>query len=109
MGKNMELGVIILLSAAAVTLLYLFFYALFSAFAKSEIEHSREVKRRGQTFEIYASAESLEYYVRMAMAAEPKTKIIVNIERGGADSEEQEFIASRLARRAGNLKIRYIN
>ncbi len=105
----MELGIIILLSAAAVIFLYLIFYVLFSSFARNEIAHSREVKRRERTFEIYASAGSLEYYVRMAMAAEPKTKIIVNIDRGGADAEEQEFIASRLARRAGNLKIRYID
>lgn len=105
----MELGVIIALSAVTVMCLYFVFYALFLNFAKNEIAKSREVRRREQTFEIYANAESLEFYIRMAMAAEPKTKIIVNINTNCAEAGELEFIAAKFAHKAGNLKIRYIN
>lgn len=105
----MELCAVIFFSAFAVMCVYCIFRALFSAFARREIAKSRVVRKHNGTFRIYADAQSLEYYIRMASAVKPEMDIIVNIDQRRADAKEQEFIAQRLARRARSLKIYYTN
>ncbi|MBO5023240.1 MAG: hypothetical protein J6D11_02885 [Clostridia bacterium] len=96
-------------SAAVLALAYFAFRALFSAFAKSEVRKSDKVKKKAGTLQIYANAESLEYYIRMSLYAEPRTAVIVNIDKNSAEAEELAYIASVFARRTKNLKINYIN
>lgn len=105
----MNLCAVIFFSAFAVMCVYFIFRALFSAFACREIAKSKVVRKRKGTFQIYADANDLEYYIRMASAVKPELDIIVNIDRRRADAKEQEFIAQRLSRRARKLEIHYTN
>lgn len=105
----MNLCAVIFFSAFAVVCVYFIFRALFSAFARREIAKSKVVRKRKDTFQIYADANSLEYYIRMASAVKPEMNIIVNIDQRLSDAKEQEFIAQRLSHRASRLKIHYTN
>lgn len=104
----MELFVIILVSALALVFLYVIYKKLFFDFAKKEIEKSSVIKRKDDTFVIYANKESLEYYIRMARGLGRKTKVIINIEKNSADTEELTYIARVCSGRAGNITIHYI-
>jgi hypothetical protein len=96
-------------STAVFAFLYLALRFIFSSFAKREIEKSGKVKRKGGTLDIYADAESLEYYIRMALLADPCATIIVNIDKSSSEAEELEYIAALFARRTRGLKIHYIS
>ncbi len=95
--------------ALAVMFMYLLFRALFAAFAGREVRKSDKVKRKAGTLQIYANAESLEYYIRMSLSAEPRMAVIVNIDKNSAEAEELAYIAGVFARRTKNLKINYIS
>ncbi|MBO5007150.1 MAG: hypothetical protein J6C89_06870 [Clostridia bacterium] len=95
-------------SAAVLALAYFSFRSLFSFFAKSEVRKSNKVKRKAGTLQIYADAESLEYYIRMSLSAEPHMAVVVNIDKNSAEAEELAYIAGIFAHRTKNLKINYI-
>ena len=97
------------LSGAVFAFLYIALRFIFSSFAKREIEKSGKVKRKGRTLDIYADAESLEYYIRMALLVYPRATIIVNIDKNSSEVEELEYIAAVFARSTSGFKIHYIN
>lgn len=95
--------------SAVFALAYFSFRSLFSFFAKSEVRKSNKVKRKAGTLQIYADAQSLEYYIRMALLSEPRATVIVNIDRNSKEADELLYIAGVFARKSKNLKINYIN
>ena len=109
MENIMPIGAVIALSAAVFTLFYFLMRFLFSYFAEREISKSREVRRYGKTLEIFACADSLEFYIRMAVAVRDTEIIIVNIDAKSFDAEELAFITENLSCNKGEIKINYIS
>ena len=63
----------------------------------------------GKTLEIFACADSLEFYIRMAVAVRDTEIIIVNIDAKSFDAEELAFITENLSCNKGEIKINYIS
>ena len=95
--------------SAVFALAYLVLRAAFSRFARGELQKSERVKRKAGVLQIFADAQSLEYYIRMALLSEPMATVIVNIDRNSKEADELLYIAGVFARNSKNLKINYIN
>lgn len=100
----MKAFTVIFLSFSAVFLAYLLFRRLFAFWAESELQKSRYVLFSTNGVEIFAKGESLEYYVRVALAL-PYAKITVYVTEG---DEESAYIAESM-KKYYDFEIRYLN
>jgi hypothetical protein len=87
------------LSAAGIAFLYLVLYFLIFRYARAELSRSG-ASWEDDAIQIYAEADSLEYYLRVAIAAssDDRVTIIVNIPKNnGRKNEMRETV--RMMRR----------
>ena len=82
----------IFLCSAIVFLGYLLFRRLFARAAESELRKCRYARISGESVELFARGESLEYYLRAALCL-PWAKITVFVEKS---DEESAYIAETM-------------
>ncbi len=104
----MELFLTVFISAAAVFLIYSGYRRILSHFLRRDIEENEDILLFGNDFIIYASPESLEYYIRAALFFGGETNIIINIERATKQSADMYETARIFAGKNTNIKINYI-
>ena len=94
----------IFLCAACIALLYLFFYVIVVRFACAELSKSGALREK-DAIQIYAQADSLEYYLRIALAASAADHmtIIVNIPKTDSRKNERKEIVRMMRRRHKNI------
>jgi hypothetical protein len=92
------------LCAVGLVFLYLAVYFCICRFARGELSRSGASYEDG-AIRIYAEAESLEYYLRIALAASgaDRVTIIVNIPRNSAKKNEMLEIVRMMRRRHKNI------
>ena len=92
------------LCAAGVALVYLLFYCLSVRYASAELSKSGASVVK-DAIQIYASADSLEYYLRIAIAASggDRVTIIVNIPKNDGRKHEMKEIVRMMRRRHKNI------
>jgi len=92
------------LCAIAVALLYLAIRYLFLRFASAELS-AGGARREGDAIQIYAQADSLEYYLRLAVAASDTDRltIIVNIPKNDEQRNEMKATVRMMRRRHKNI------
>ena len=105
-----EYLIAIFLGMAAVYGLYMLSNALASGFGRKELKRSDISSEENGAINIYANAESLEYYIRCALmsASLEKIQIVVNIRRNDISRDEMIDITERLGRTHKNLTYRLI-
>ncbi len=105
----MNFTVEILTAAAGIALVYFVFRALFLMFAVKELNGAELVKRKPAAIEVYAKAESLEYYARLALAAaKGTTAVVVYIQKESEESSDMLDTVIKLRREHKNLSYRLI-
>ena len=94
----------IFLCAACIALVYLVFYLMIMRFACAELSKSG-ASRGKDAIQIYAGADSLEYYLRIALAASAAERItiIVNIPKNDSRKNEMKDIVRMMRRRHKNI------
>ncbi len=103
----MNLWLKILAAATFLVLLYGLYCLMAVLFARHELDASGIVKRQENAIEIFAEAESLEYYLRMALAASGESVVVVAyVKRDSADREDMIDTVMRLHREHKNLSYR---
>ena len=92
------------LCAAGIAFLYLIFYFGFCRYARAELLHGGALREK-DAIQIYAEAESLEYYLRVAIAASgaERLTIIVNIPKNDGKKDEMKEIVRMMRRRHKNI------
>lgn len=105
-----EYVIAVLLGMAAVYGLYMLIQALIARFGKRELMRSGVSSEENGDINIYANAESLEYYIRCALMSSSleRVRIVVNIRKSDAAREEMIDITQRLGRTHKNLTYRLI-
>ncbi len=98
----------ILICAVFVAVLYLVFRIMMVLFADSELFRSELVQRKENAIEIFAEIDSLEYYLRLALAASDEIAIVVYIGKGCAYQDEMTDIVTRMHREHKNVSYRLI-
>ena len=99
----------ILVSTALVLSLYFVFRLMLFFFAEHELDASLNAQRSQDAIEIFADAESLEYYIRLALvAAEDKTEVIVYVKKDSADKADMLDTISRMKKEHKNVSYRLI-
>ncbi len=105
----MNLWLKILAAAAFLVFLYGMYCLLAVLFARHELDASDAVKRRDDAIEIFADAESLEYYLRMALAASDENiAVVAYVKKDSADRDDMIDTVTRLHREHKNLSYRLI-
>ena len=91
-------------SAAGIAVLYLIFRFLIFRFACVELSRGGAVRQR-DAIQIFAEADSLEYYLRVALAASTPDRmtIIVNIPKHDTRKGEMKAIVRMMRRRHKNI------
>ena len=92
------------LCAACIALLYLLFYFLIIRYARVELSRSGAVREK-DAIQIYAEVDSLEYYLRVALAASASDRmtIVVNIPKHDRRKSEMKAIVRMMRRRHKNI------
>jgi len=92
------------LCAAGIALIYLVFYFLVVRYARAELSRSGAVREK-DAIQIYADADSLEYYLRVALAASvpDRMTIVVNIPKHDRRRSEMKAIVRMMRRRHKNI------
>ncbi len=92
------------LCAAGVALVYFIFYRLIVRYASAELSKSG-ASVEDDAIQIYANADSLEYYLRIAIAANAgdRVTIIVNIPKNDGKKNEMKEIVRMMRRRHKNI------
>ena len=99
----------ILVSTALVLSLYFVFRVMLFLFAEHELETSLKTRQTRDAIEIFADAESLEYYVRLALvAAEGKTEVVAYVKKDSADKADMLDIIAEMKKEHKNLSYRLI-
>jgi hypothetical protein len=99
----------ILVSAALVLSVYFVFRVMLFLFAEREVIASEKTERTEDAIEIFADAESLEYYVRLALvAAEGKTEVIAYVKKDSADKADMLDTLAKMKNEHKNLSYRLI-
>ena len=95
------------LSAAGIAFLYFIFYFCIFEYARAELARSG-ASWEDDAIQIYAEAESLEYYLRIALAssANDRVTIIVNISGSDPKKNEMKEIVRMMRRRHKNIFFR---
>ncbi len=98
------------LSVAGIGILYLLAHFLILHLASNELSDSRSVRKTDDCIEIYAKAESLEYYIRCALSASDgaKLRIVVNISKDDVKRDEMMAIVETMRRSHKNVSYRLI-
>ncbi len=98
----------ICLAVLFVAAFYFVFRVLLLLFAEHELEHDA-VKRKENAIEVFAGADALEYYLRMALtAANGEIDVVAYIKKDSEDREDMLDTVSRLRREHKNLSYRWI-
>ena len=94
----------VILCAPAIAFVYLLFYFIVFRFASSELSQIG-ASREKDAIRIYADAESLEYYLRVAIAASGRERlaIIVHIRKDDPGQNEMKAIVRMMRRRHKNI------
>lgn len=104
----MNFGLEILIAALLVAFLYYVFRMIYILFARHELDASA-CNRKADAIEVFADANSLEYYLRMALAAaEEQMAVIAYIKKESVDKDEMLDIVARFRRTHKNLSYRLI-
>ena len=105
----MKLFWIIALSAGAVIAILFLTLVLAACFGRRELSRT-SADMDDDTIQIFAQAESLEYYIRCALMAGTlgRVQIVVNIHREDAHRDEMIDLTCRLGREHKNLTYRLI-
>ena len=92
------------LSAAGIAFLYLVLYFCIYEYARAELSRSG-ASWEDDAIQIYAEADSLEYYLRIAIAASANdhVAIIVNISENDSRKNEMKQIVRMMRRRHKNI------
>ena len=92
------------LCSAGIAALYLVCRFLICRFASAELSRSGAVREK-DSIQIYAEADSLEYYLRVALAASAMDRmtIIVNIPKHDGRKQEMKAIVRMMRRRHKNI------
>lgn len=92
------------LCAAGIALVYLIFYFFICRYARVELSRGGSLREK-DAIQIYASADSLEYYLRVAIAASgaDRVSIIVNIPKHDSKRNEMKEIVRMMRRRHKNI------
>ena len=92
------------LSAAGIAFLYLVLYFCIYEYARAELSRSG-ASWENDAIQIYADADSLEYYLRIAIAASANdhVPIIVNISENDSRKNEMREIVRMMRRRHKNI------
>lgn len=92
------------LSAAGIAFLYLVLYFLIFRYARAELSRSG-ASWEDDAIQIYAEADSLEYYLRIAIAANANDRvpIIVNISESDGKKNEMRETVRMMRRRHKNI------
>ena len=99
----------ILISTAVAIFLYFVFRILILIFASHELDRSEKIIRKEDSLEVFADADSLEYYLRCALAAsDGKVEIVVYIRKNSDDKADMLDILMKLKRNHKNLSYRLI-
>ena len=99
----------ILIGTALAIFLYFAFRVMLLVFAEHEIDSSEETMRKNDAIEVFADVESLEYYVRVALAAaDERMAVVVYVKKNCADKADMIDIISKLKKRHKNLSYRLI-
>lgn len=90
--------------AAGIALLYLVFYFLVIRYARAELSRSGAAREK-DSIQIYAEADSLEYYLRVALAASAADRmtIVVNIPKHDKRRSEMKATVRMMRRRHKNI------
>ena len=92
------------LCAAGVAFIYLISHRLIVWYASAELSKSG-ASVEDDAIQIYADADSLEYYLRIAIAAnaDDRVTIIVNIPKSDVRKDEMKEIVRMMRRRHKNI------
>ncbi len=92
------------LCAATIAFLYLICYFLICRYARAELLRSGALREK-DAIQIYAEVESLEYDLRMAIAASGMTRvtIIVNIAENDGNKNEMKETVRMMRRKHKNI------
>ena len=92
------------LCAVGIAFLYLVCYFLICRYARAELSKSGALREK-DSIQIYAEAESLEYYLRVAIAASGPNRvtIVVNIPKTDGKKNEMKDIVRMMRRRHKNI------
>ena len=92
------------LSAAGIAFLYFILYFLIFRYARAELSRSG-ASWEDDAIQIYAEADSLEYYLRIAIAASANDcmQIIVNISENDSRKNEMRETVRMMRRRHKNI------
>ena len=92
------------LSAAGIAFLYFILYFLIFRYARAELSRSG-ASWEDDAIQIYAEADSLEYYLRIAIAANANDRvpIIVNISESDGKKNEMRETVRMMRRRHKNI------
>jgi hypothetical protein len=92
------------LSAAGIAFLYFVLYFCIYEYARAELSRSG-ASWEDDAIQIYAEADSLEYYLRIAIAANANDRvpIIVNISENDSRKNEMKQIVRMMRRRHKNI------
>ena len=105
-----EYLIAVLLGAAAGYGLYMLICALAAYLGRRELIRSGVSSGENGDINIYASVESLEYYIRCALMSSnlERIRIVVNIRKTDASREEMIDITQKMSRNHKNLTYRLI-
>ena len=94
----------IVICALTIALLYSLVHFIIFRFASAELSKSGASRER-DAIRIYADAESLEYYLRVAIAASGRERltIIVHIRKDDPGQNEMKAIVRMMRRRHKNI------
>lgn len=104
----MKYLILILISVIVIYGAYMLLCALLAKIGKRELEHSGVASEEDDSIHIYASAESLEYYIRCALMSSNlgKTQVVVHIRKNDPNRADMIDIAERMSRGHRNLTYR---
>ncbi len=105
----MNLWTEVLLAGLIVLGVYLVCKISLMLFSEWELNASDAVKRSETAIEVYARFESLEYYVRLALAAsEGKLPVIVYLKKEDQNARDMEDTLQKIRREHRNLSYRWL-
>lgn len=95
-------------SVVILYILYRLFYRLRTRFAKKELILSGLSWKADGVIHLEAMAESVEYYIRMAVWAsdDGRVPIVVHIRKNDEKKKELFFLAEKMAKHYPNLSVR---
>jgi hypothetical protein len=89
--------------------IYAVFHVVIQIFAQTELRKADFVKRRENAIEIYADADALEYYVRLALTvADGRIFVVAYLKKDSAEKDDMLDTVLRFRRAHKNLSYQWI-